>query len=170
MQIKKRHPWIVLASILIFFITFMIHYTDAIDISIKNASPMLMLPLLTAFSMFSQPVPAAAAGLITGILTDSAAAGTLCFNSVAMMLFAAFTAAMSNNLFNRNIRSALLLSVLTSLVYFLLRWLFFYAFITNIEDNITYLLSYAFPSIIYTNIFIFPYYFIFRYFYRRVNA
>ena len=63
---------------------------------------------------------------------------------------------------DRNLRSAVLLSFLLTLFYFVLRWLIFYAFTVSAQDNLTYLLHYAFPSVIYTNVFIFPFYFLYK--------
>lgn len=170
MQTEKRHPWINLTSFLLFFLTFILHYTDIIDISIKNAAPLIILPLLAAFSMFNKPVPSAAAGLLIGICMDSVASGAICFNAALLMLSAVLISVSAESLFNRNIRSAILLCVLLSLVYFLLRWVCFYAFSSGADGNLTYLLSYAFPSMLYTDVFIIPFYFLYKYFYRLSNA
>ena len=105
---------------------------------------------------------AAATGLVLGVCMDSAASGTLCFNAIVLMLSAALVSASSSRLFNRNLRSAVLLSFLLTLFYFVLRWLIFYAFTVSAQDNLTYLLHYAFPSVIYTNVFIFPFYFLYK--------
>ena len=164
METKKRHPGLAIINFMLFFFAFIIHYTDSISISIKNAVPIIILPLLTAFAMFSSPAASAAVGLITGICMDGAASGALCFNAAVLMLAAALTSVCANNLFNRNVRSALLLSVIVTLVYFVLRWACFYAFSLSARDNLTYLLSYAFPSVIYTNIFVFPFYFLYKHF------
>lgn len=170
MQTKKRHPWIAFTSFLLFFLTFIIHYTDIIDLGIKNARPLIILPLLTAFAMFNKPLLSAAVGFLIGVCMDSGAAGALCFNAALLMLSAALISVFAESLFNRNIRSAILLCVLVSLVYYSLRWVFFYAFNSGVEDNLTYLLSYAFPSVLYTDVFIVPFYFLYKYFYRLSNA
>lgn len=170
MQTKNRHPWIIIINFLLFFSAFIIHYTDIIDISIKNAEPLIIIPLLTAFSMFSSAGISAAVGFLIGVLMDSSASGAVCFNTAALMISAAMVSVFAERLFNRNIRSAILLCVFVSLIYFLMRWAIFYAFLEEARDNLTYLLSYAFPSVLYTNIFIFPFYYLYRYFYRLVNA
>lgn len=164
MQLKKKRILFGFFSFLLFFFSFIAHYTDSIDLSIKNAQPFILLPLITAFSMFTTPGTAAVSGLALGICMDGCAGGTVCFNAIAIMLAATFVSVAANNLFNRNIKSAILLSVIISLFYYILRWLIFYAFSSGSHDNLTYLLSYAFPSVLYTNAFIFPFYFIFRYF------
>ena len=114
MQTKKRHPWINLTSFLLFFLAFIFHYTDIIDISIKNAAPLIILPLLVAFSIFNKPMTSAAAGLLIGVCMDSAASGAVCFNAALLMLSAALISVSAERLFNRNIRSAILLCVLAS--------------------------------------------------------
>lgn len=169
MQIKKKRILFGFLSFLIFFFSFAVHYTDAVDIGIKNAQPLILLPLITAFSMFSQAGTAAAVGLALGICMDSCAGSAVCFNAITIMLAAALVSAAANNLFNRNVKSAILLSVTVSLSYYVLRWLIFYAFSSGSHDNLTYLLSYAFPSVLYTNAFIFPFYFIYRYFNKQLG-
>ena len=143
---EKRSVKTAVISFFLFSLLFLLHYSDVISISIKTATPIILLPLLCAFSMFSTPAVSAATGLVLGICMDSAASGTLC----------------SSRLFNRNLRSAALLSFLLTLIYFILRWLIFYAFTVGAQDNLTYLLHYAFPSVVYTNIFIFPFYFLYK--------
>ena len=169
MQTKKRHPWIKVTSFLLFSFAFIIHYTDIVDISIKNARPLIIIPILTAFSMFSSAGVSAAVGLIVGIFMDSCASGAVCFNAIVLMLSAAFISVFSERIFNRNIRSAILLCTLASLFYFLLRWIGFYALSLGTQDNLTYLLSCAFPSALYTALFVIPFYFLYRYFYKIIN-
>ena len=170
MQTKKRHPWINIISFLLFFFAFFIHYTDIVDISIKNARPIIIIPLLTAFSMFSGVGVSAAVGLVIGIFMDSVSSGTVCFNAAVLMVSAALVSVCTERLFNRNIRAAVLLCLLTCLFYFLLRWVCFYAFGIGVQENLTYLLRYAFPGMLYTTVFIFPFYFLYKYFYKIINA
>lgn len=159
---KKYSVKAAVISFLLFFFLFLLHYSDVISISIKTATPIILLPLLCAFSVFSSPAVSAVTGLALGICMDSAASGTLCFNAVVLMLSAMLVSAVSSRLFNRNLRSAAVLSFLLTLVYFVLRWVIFYAFTAGAQDNLTYLLHYAFPSVIYTNVFIFPFYFLYK--------
>lgn len=157
---KKKQFLLILYNFLLFALVLLIHYSAGIDLSIKNAVPFAVLPLLTAFAVFSSPTVSAVTGLVVGIFMDSAANESLCFNAIFLMLAAVFVTVVSNNLFNKNIRSALLLSVIVSLVFYLLRWGIFYAFGMGVKDNLDYLLKFVFPSVIYTNIFIFPFFYI----------
>ena len=162
--------WTSIISFLLFFFCFILHYTDSFDISIKHAAPLALLPLLTAYSMFSPVGISAAVGIITGICMDGCSGSTACFNSIAMIIIAVFVSAAAENLFNRNVRSALVLAVLSSVFYYIFRWAVLYAFSSGAHDNLTYLLSYAFPSALYTAVFIFPFYFLFKYFDKLKNT
>lgn len=162
MQQGKHKIKYAVVSFLLFFGFFLLHYSVNSDISVKTATPIILLPLLTAFSMFVSPGTAAATGLALGICMDGVASGALCFNAVVLMLSAAFISALSARLFNRNVRSAFLLTLIFGLAYFVLRWLVFYAFSVGARDNLYYLLHFAVPGVVYTVLFIFPFYFIFK--------
>ena len=79
---EKRSVKTAVISFFLFSLLFLLHYSDVISIRIKTATPIILLPLLCAFSMFSTPAVSAATGLVLGICMDSAASGTLCFNAV----------------------------------------------------------------------------------------
>lgn len=159
---KKHHPFIALLYFLLFFLLLLLHYTDAVDLSIRHATPLLLLPLLVSYAMFSPTSSAAAAGLLTGICMDAAASRTLCFHAVFLLIAAVSVSVISNRLFNKNLVSALVLSLGIGLLYYVLRWCIFYAFHTTLRDNLLYLLEFAFPSVLYTQLFVFPFYFIAR--------
>lgn len=161
---KKRHPGIFILNVLIFFILIIFHTSELVDISIKTATPLLILPLLTAFSLFEPIGASAVAGFISGAFLDSVADGSYCFNTVVLMLIGTFVSLFANNLFNKNIFAAAVLSVITSVIYYLLLWLFFHCFGTTVHSSLGYLLSYAFPSAVYSAVFIFPFYFLYRHF------
>ena len=105
---EKHSVKVAVISFFLFALLFLLHYSDVISISIKTATPIILLPLLCAFSIFSTPAAAAATGLVLGVCMDSAASGTLCFNAIVLMLSAALVSASSSRLFNRNLRSAVL--------------------------------------------------------------
>lgn len=170
MQNKRKPVWTSIISFLLFFFCFILHYTDSFDISIRHAAPLALVPLLAAYSMFAPVGASAALGLIIGICMDGCAAGgAACFNSAVMLVIAVSVSVTAENLFNRNMRSAFLLSVLASLFYYTVRWAVLYAFSAGARNSLTYLLSYAFPSSVYTSLFIFPFYFLFKYFDKLKN-
>ena len=163
---KKRHPFILVLNILIFSLTLLCYYTDTFSLSIKGVAPLIVLPLIIAFSFFHSPIRSALTGLICGIVMDSCAAGSYCFNAILLLLIAAFISVASSNLFNKNIQSAAVLSLMVSVFYFILLWIRFHAIGVSLTDSLIYLLKYAFPSAVFSAVFIFPLYYIYKHFYK----
>ena len=155
---KKHHPLLFFANALIFTSIILFDTSELADISIKTATPMLVLPLLCAYAFFAKTHHCLVAGAITGAFIDSVSQDAYCFNTVALMLLTVAVALASNNLFNKNIRAAVVLTLLASAVYYIFLWLFFYISRYDMQSSIGYLLKYAFPSAVYTTVFIFPFY------------
>lgn len=166
MLAKKRHPGIFILNLLIFSVVLILHSTNIIDISIKNATPIILLPLLTAFSVFHSVTASAAAGFISGAFMDSVSTGSYCFNTVILMLIGTFVSLFADTLFNKNIFAAAVLSLITSAVYYLSLWGIFHAIGETVQNSIGYLLGYALPSAAYTAVFIFPFFLLYKYFNR----
>lgn len=162
----KKHPVIFSLNLLIFFFATLFHYTDTFSISIKGIAPLLILPILTAFSLFHSPLTCAIAGVLSGIFMDACMVGSFCFNAITLLCIGVFVSVTSSNLFNKNIQSATVLSLITSAVYFILQWIFFHTDNVNLTDNMIYLLKYAFPSIIFTAVFIYPFYYLYKHFHK----
>ena len=125
---------------------------------------MLILPLLCAFSIFSNMEGVVIAGLISGIMLDSVASGTYCFNAIALVILGVLVSLLSGNLFNKNIRAAVALSLIVCCLYFTAYWLLFNAFGVGIENSLIYLLEYALPSATYSAVFIIPFYYLYKHF------
>lgn len=165
---KKHHPMLILATVLIFCAAILIDTSEIINLSIKTATPMILLPLLCAFSFFSEIRYCVIVGLISGAFVDSISSKSYCFNTILLMIIAVSVCLCANNLFNKNIRAAFVLTLLASIIYFILLWFFFYSFGSDIESSIGYLLKYALPSAIYSTLFAIPFYFIYKAF-NKIN-
>lgn len=167
---RKNRPLIITADILLFFFAILFQITGIPDITIKTATPLLLVPMITAFSVYSSLPAAAVTGFVTGACLDGMASGTYCFNTIVLMLTGVAVYLTANNLFNKNVQSATALSLITAGIYFSLKWLVFYAFGVSVQDSMEYLLSFALPSALYTSLFIFPFYYLFRYFNKLLNS
>ncbi len=159
---KRTSPIKIVLNIVIFFLVIILHTSEALDISIKTATPFLLLPLITAFSFFNPLGACVIAGILSGALIDSVSSGAYCYNTILITILACFVSLASDNLFNKNIQSAAVLSFIVSGVYYVFLWLLFHNFGSSLEDSVGYLLSYAFPSAVYSALFIFPFYYICR--------
>lgn len=161
---KKRHPVVLTLKILIFFFAVLFYYTSAFNITVKGITPLLILPLITAFSLFHSPLACALSGLLCGIFMDACAISSYCFNAIVLMVIGAFVSVASGNLFNKNIQSATVLSLITATFYFCLQWAFFHTDNVTTRDSFTYLLNYAFPSMLFSAVFIIPFYYLYKHF------
>lgn len=150
-------------KILIFGFVILFHITGNINISIKTASPFLFIPLLIAFCMFSSPLKSAFIGIVLGAAADCIKPGCYCFNTIFFFLLAVAVCLCANSLVNKNIHSAIALSLIGCVLFFLTFWLFFSAFSNPYKTAISILLQHSLPSAIYSAIFIFPFYYIFKY-------
>ncbi len=167
---KTKHPLITILNILIFFVSLLFYYTGILPLSIKGITPLLILPILTAFSIFNSPLMSAITGLLCGVFMDCNALNSYCFNAMVLLVLGTFVAVASTNLFNKNIFSAMVLSLLTAVFYFVLQWAVFETDNIAISDSLTYLLKYALPTAVYSAVFIIPFYYLYRYFERRKES
>ena len=167
MLYKKSHPILSVITFLLFFAVIILGSVKELSLTVKGITPFVLLPLLTAYSVFGNVKKAALAGFLAG--ADSVASGTYCFNTIALLLIGAVVCLAANNLFNKNIRAATVLSLFTAVIYFFFHWIFFHAFGSTTQSSLEYLLSYSLPSAIYTSVFIFPFYLIFNFFNKLRN-
>lgn len=163
----KKYKNLLFGFIHVIFAFFVILFTltGTVDISIRNATPLLLIGMVTAFSIFSKALPSATMGFLVGACLDSVQSGAVCFNTAVFMVISVGVWLVSNYLFNKNIQSAVSLSLIVSGFYFLLRWAVFFIKPLSVQESMAYLLSYAVPSALYTAAFIFPFY----YFYKFLN-
>lgn len=145
----------------LFFVVTMMYCSGAIPLTIKNATPFTVLPLLVGYSIFSTVGKSAAIGLACGVCVDAVASKVFSFNAIVLMLTATFICLFANNFFNKNIKSAFVMSLITSVIYFFLNWAFLYTSSTA-KENITYLFSYSLPSALYTALLIIPIFYLYR--------
>lgn len=161
-MLRKRNWLFIAVNVLLFSAVILFETTGLVDISIKNATPLLLLPLITAFAVFSTVTQAAAVGLVCGAFLDSVSYGSFCFNSIALLVLSVLAYLIANNLFNKNLKSSIVLSLIISAIYFLALWAVFHTFGKTFVDSFGYLFRYAFPSAVYSAIFVIPFYFLYK--------
>ena len=164
MLYKKKHPLIAFLTVFVFFAVIILNFSDGFSIiSIKTATPFIILPVLCAYSLFSDIKRAAFAGFITGACADS------CFNTIALLIIGVGVCLAANNLFNKNIRAAAVLSLIVSVLYFGADWLIFHTIGFNMQHSLEFLFSFSLASAIYTSVFVIPFYFLFKHFDKVKN-
>ncbi len=150
-------------DVMLFFIISLLHYSDFLDFKIFGAGTTLLIPLLVAFSMNHSPLTAAMAGMLSGFIMDSSAHGTYCFNAILLLLIGTFVSVSSSTLFNKNLPSAVVISLICSVMYYLLQWAIFHTFSEGVTNGLSFLLEISLPSAVLTALFIFPFYFLYKY-------
>ena len=156
----SRRFFVALIELIIFATLLLIHYSGTFKITAIRANPITVIPFLVAFSFFNEEWASAFTGMLVGIFMDSSSSQYSLFHTTIFMLIGLFSCLIIHYLFNNNVRSAIALSLLATLFYFLMRWVFFHAFSSSAYDSVFYLMHYALPSVIYTNIFIVPFYYL----------
>lgn len=153
---KRRFPlWEALLALFIF----LFHYTGLIDVTVRGASPLILLPLTVAVAMFyDEPVPLIF-GTVCGIAIDAVAGSSACFNTLTFMLISFGIGLLSKRIFNRNLAGSIALTVIASIIYFGAKWLFF-AIIPDVQGKVYYLFWHLTPSAVYTVIFILPFFYL----------
>ncbi len=164
MLYKKSHPFVALFTLLIFFVIIILDSSKGFNITIKTATPFLLLPMLLAFAVFGSTTKSAFLGLLLGACADSVANGSYCFNTIILLIIGTAACLCANNLFNKNIKATVVLSFVFSVIYYFAQWITFHAIGYTSKAALEYLFSYSFPSAIYTSLFIIPFYLIFRHF------
>lgn len=151
-------------NILLFFFSVHFYYTGILNLSIRNITPLLVLPLLTSFAIFHHPLSSSFVGLLCGIFMDSCMIGSYCFNAIILLLAGAGVSLMASNLFNKNIKATIVISLIICSVYFILQWLFFHSGNVTFKDSLMYLFNYALPTAVYSAIFVIPFYYLYKHF------
>lgn len=159
---RLRRYTVAIIEFMAFAILLLLHYSGVFHIGDMRANPIALIPLLVTFSFYNEEWASAFTGMAVGIFMDAVSSTFSLFHTVVFFFIGLLSCLIIHHLFNNNVFSAIALSVMATLVYFLLRWIFFHAVDGGIEDSVFYLMYYALPSVIYTNIFTVPFYYIQR--------
>lgn len=156
-------------NILIFALLYILHYCGIFNIRIIGANPLSPLALLVAACMFCSEGTAAFAGLTLGVFMDAVSSDSSFLYTATFLICGVGTSLITHYYFNNNIRSAVALCIISCVFVFLARWVFFYCFGKSLNESLDYLLHFALPSVIYTAIFIIPFYYLERRICRKLN-
>ena len=159
MDIKRKRFISAFVNIFLICAITALRYSSVATFKIGNATPVVLLPLVVAIAMFFGDNASILAGLLSGILMDGFSSDSSCFNTLFFVVMSAICNLLSNLFLNRNIKAAVYLSALVSTLYFFVKYLVFFVF-RGISVNYDYFMLYLIPSLVYTAIFIIPFYFL----------
>lgn len=156
--VEKYHHHMYYSLVLCSFGIFILQRVEPFSLKIGTAFPELLLPAVIVIACFLREWTGFLAGLLCGIALDTVTNGTQFFNTITLMLFGVSVGLIFRFLLNRNIKAMIIVSVLGSLLFFLLKW-FFLDLLTGDASATMLLFKYHIPSAIYTSLFAIPFFY-----------
>ncbi len=165
---QKRFSYFVYIGIaVLYFVIYIISRIPGLSLTVFGITPILLIPALIAGTMFFKETFSCVAGFYVGVLLDSVAP-TGFFHTAVFTLLGTVAGILATHLLNKNIRAAALLTLGTSFIYYLSKW-FFYICLGNEPMKLKYLLEISLPSCIYTALYIIPFFYLFRFIYKKFS-
>ncbi len=159
MDIKRRRFIAAFINAIIIFAVFLLRFSGIATLQIGEAVPIILIPIVISVSMFYGENAGLISALFAGLLMDSVASDTSCFNTLFFVLGATVCGVMANRFLNRNLKAAICLSIGLSFIYYFLKYLIFFVF-NGISVNYDYFVLNLIPSAVYTALWIIPFYFL----------
>ncbi len=153
----------------IFLLVYLMGRTPFLSFKIGNIAPFLLLSALMALCMFFNEWYGFIFGIVCGILKDCSAVGTGCFNTIALMLIGAVAGFVASRFLNKNFKAAAMLTFVAAILYFALHFTASVLFSAEV-NKLGYFLTISLPSAVYSTLFIIPFYFLFKFLYKRLSA
>lgn len=143
-RILWRRAWLALL-ILVFSV---LQNTDGLFPQIAGARALIIIPLVTAVSMFERDIPGMLYGLFAGALWDIFASGNN-INAIFFVIIGFLCGSLINTVMRNNFVTHIILTGCTALLYCTGYWLWHFVF-TSTDKPFFALMRYYFPSFIYT--------------------
>lgn len=160
----KRFVYLSVFSVLA-FLFLLLQSTGLITFRIGNAVPQLTLVFTVLAGFYFKAYHGILFGIIFGALTD-VYSSALFYNTVAFAVVGFTSGMLVTHLFNRNLAAVMVLNVAASVLYFLVKWLVFYAFKDPAAGYL--LVNYMLTSAILTSVCGFVVYFALNPFYKKM--
>ncbi|MBQ3136637.1 MAG: hypothetical protein IJB74_04055 [Clostridia bacterium] len=145
-------------TVLLVFLTALFQHSGFIP-ELFGAPAMLLVPLTVCIAMFERSIPGMCFGVLAGALWDFALSGGDGFFSVMLTAVGFASGALVTFIFRNNIRAALLLSFGALSFCNAAHWLMFIVR-KGYEGGFDLLFSRYIPSVFYSLVFVFVYYYI----------
>lgn len=169
MTSEKKHPGIFCCHFAIFFLLILLHFSVS-TFHFHYATTVLWLAYFVAFAMFCEELSATVCGFVIGFFVDAVSSAGSVYHTFFLGILGLAVSLLVHYWLNQNIRTALVLSFFSVMLYYFFRWLFFHAIGGVSTDSLLYLLKYAFPSVLLTSVFIIPFYYLNRKLHRiKIN-
>lgn len=159
--IEKYHSHLYYILTLCLFGLFVLQRIPYLSLTVATATPTLLLPAIIIIACFLREWTGFWTGLISGIALDTVTNGTSCLNTILFLLIGTAAGLVFRLFLNRNIKAAIILTLILSLAYYLIKWLFLDLFAGD-SSALSLLFYYHLPSALYTAAFAFPFFYFVR--------
>lgn len=157
-----------LSCFVYFFLGFciiMLQTSGLLSLNIGKYSPVLAVPLTVYAGFYFRETVGACLGFFFGAVLDSCSS-TLCYNTCFCLVCGFLCGLLLREFLNSNLAAATVLSIVSSAIYFSLKWLVVYAF--NDPDPLPLLTNVMSLSAVYTALFSIVLYFIINPFLKKI--
>lgn len=162
----KIFKWAVYLALI--FLLCMIQMTPHLLPAIFGARPVLLIPIVVCIAMFEGDALGITCGIVGGLFWDAIGSRLLGFNSILMLLFAFACAMLIEHLMSRRLVTAMLFCAGALMIWQLADWLCFHVIPGYGSAGYT-LLTTGLPVVIYSFVFLFPFYFLVRWMSGKLN-
>lgn len=159
---RRRHGYLYYTAWSLLLLAAFVLQSGGVFPALAGVRPLPVLALVCAFSIFNGVAPGFAFGLAAGVLMDLTSGSPDGFHAIAMSLVGLVLALLSEYLFNQRLLTAGILSFAACGLYELA--LFLFAELPKGYEGVSgYLGKVTLPSLLYTWVFVLPFYFLARY-------
>jgi len=167
MSVSRKNSGLIVNAILLLG-AFFLQYNGVFKISVFGVSPCLPLCIVIAVSIFISEISAFFLGLTVGIIADAFTSTSFGFNSIIISVICLFVSLISHYLFNQNVRANIVLQLVFTVIYYVIRWLVFLSNVTA-SESLRHFISSILPSAVFTAIISILIYYIEKKFYKNVG-
>jgi len=165
---KQRLFWRIFAQSLFLVIVFCCHSTPGLSLRVFGVLPLLLIPFVVCVGMFEHETSGAFFGLAAGILWDVVSPRLPGFNAILLMVIGCACGLCVSYLMKNSLISSVYLCFASLLAYQLLDWLCNYCFFGRPGAGYAFWHFYV-PQMLYSLVYILPYYFIMRFLVKTVR-
>ena len=157
-NVEKYHPYIYGVLGFSSLILFLLQKIPGFSLRVGTATPILLLPLLIVISCFLKEWVGFWFGLLFGVALDIFAPGSRIFNTIIFILIGVGAGLLFHYFFNRNIKAVVIGGFIICFAYFTVKWMIFTVFFAEGSAFLR-LFKYEIPSLIYTALFVIPFFY-----------
>lgn len=158
---KKKYGlfWRMMLIVIIGLVLFTFQSAPDSFLTIKGVAPNMLIPFVIAVAVFFGGNTGAFFGLFAGLLLDLYTTSMLPLNAILVMVFGCACGLITRHFMTKNLFSALLLCILVLISYYTICWLVYQVAMTS-SGRVWYYLHRSIPGMVYSAVFMIPWYFI----------